>query len=78
MASEECASSDKVVPADSPLPNRNQPRILIVDDTRENIQILVEALSGEYKISVATNGEDALRIAASQIPEADDVERKTF
>ena len=43
-------------------------RILIVDDTRENIQILVEALSGEYKISVATNGEDALRIAASQQP----------
>ncbi len=41
-------------------------RILIVDDTRENIQILAEALGVGYKISVATNGEDALRIAGSE------------
>lgn len=43
-------------------------RILIVDDTRENIQILAEALGLSYKISVATNGEDALRIAGSEEP----------
>jgi phosphoserine phosphatase RsbU/P len=39
----------------------NESRILIVDDTLENIQILGEILK-DYKRSVALNGEDALKI----------------
>ncbi len=34
-------------------------RILIVDDTPENIDVLIEVLS-DYKRSVATNGQKAL------------------
>ncbi len=37
--------------------------VLVVDDTAENIDILVEILQGTYKIKVATNGEKALQIA---------------
>ena len=36
-------------------------RILIVDDTKANVDVLVETLRDKYKISVALNGEDALR-----------------
>jgi two-component system, cell cycle sensor histidine kinase and response regulator CckA len=45
-----------------------QHKILIVDDVLENIKVLVHALARDYKLSVATNGEDALRIAASDKP----------
>lgn len=37
-------------------------RILVVDDARTNVDILVEALKAEYKLSVALSGEDALKI----------------
>ncbi len=47
---------------------RKQHKILIVDDVLENIKVLVHALAHDYKLSVATNGEDALRIAASEKP----------
>jgi CheY-like chemotaxis protein len=39
-------------------------KILIVDDTPANIQILVEVLKDEYTTIVAVNGEKALRLAA--------------
>jgi len=39
-------------------------KILIVDDTSENIQILVEVLKDKYTTIVAINGERALRLAA--------------
>lgn len=42
-------------------------RILIVDDTSENIDILTATLT-EYKISVALNGEKALKIAMTANP----------
>jgi putative two-component system response regulator len=45
---------------------KNQ-RILIVDDTPENIDVLIEVLS-DYKRSVATNGEKALQLAVSNNP----------
>ncbi len=41
-----------------------QKRILIVDDTPENIYILTEILKDQYDVSVAINGEKALKIAA--------------
>ncbi|MDM8521800.1 response regulator [Desulfococcaceae bacterium HSG8] len=40
--------------------------ILIVDDTPANIRVLVEILTEEYDISVATNGPEALEIAMSK------------
>jgi sigma-B regulation protein RsbU (phosphoserine phosphatase) len=36
-------------------------RILIVDDTKSNVDILVDALRDDYKLSVALNGESALQ-----------------
>jgi signal transduction histidine kinase len=45
------------------------PVILLVDDTRATIEILAETLADEYDIAVATNGEDALEIAAASIPD---------
>jgi len=41
-----------------------QARILIVDDTPENIHILMETLKDDYLITVAINGEKALKMAA--------------
>ncbi len=42
-------------------------RILIVDDVKANADILVEALRGDYRLSIALSGEAALR-AAERIP----------
>jgi putative two-component system response regulator len=39
-------------------------KVLIVDDTPENIQVLMETLKGKYKIVAAINGQKALQIAA--------------
>jgi diguanylate cyclase (GGDEF)-like protein len=55
-------------PADPPLPaptapiQRQRARILIVDDTPVNIQILAQALTKEYDIAVATGGAAALEL----------------
>ena len=35
-------------------------RIMVVDDTEANIDILVETLADDYKVSVAMDGESAL------------------
>ncbi|MBF0370899.1 MAG: response regulator [Magnetococcales bacterium] len=40
-------------------------RILIVDDIPGNIKTLQAILDGQYKLSVATNGQDALKIVAA-------------
>ncbi len=40
--------------------------ILVVDDTPENIDILVGILKSDYKIRVATSGEAALKLAKKQ------------
>jgi len=44
-------------------------RILIVDDVRANVDILVEALRNDHKLSVALNGETALRIIKENPPD---------
>ena len=41
-------------------------KVLIVDDTPENIQVLMNLLRDEYAIVVANNGERALHLATSQ------------
>jgi len=47
----------------------SESRILIVDDAKTNIDILVEALRGEYKLSVATDGAAALRSVEKSPPD---------
>jgi sigma-B regulation protein RsbU (phosphoserine phosphatase) len=44
-------------------------RVLIVDDVKGNIDILVEALKDEYKLSVALDGKAALRSVEKNAPD---------
>jgi CheY-like chemotaxis protein len=41
-----------------------RPKVLIVDDTPENIQVLMAILSGEYQIIAARDGARGLALAA--------------
>ena len=43
-------------------------RVLIVDDSADNIQVLMGLLKDEYKLVAATSGEKALALAAQQPP----------
>ncbi len=43
--------------------------VLVVDDTAANIDILVEALDGEYEVSVAMDGESALEAVDTEPPD---------
>jgi len=44
-------------------------RLLLVDDAKPNLDILVEGLKGDHKLSLAMNGEMALQIAARTPPD---------
>jgi two-component system, sensor histidine kinase and response regulator len=44
-------------------------RLLLVDDTKTNIDILVHGLKDNYKLSIALNGTKAIEIAKSQKPD---------
>jgi sigma-B regulation protein RsbU (phosphoserine phosphatase) len=44
-------------------------RVLIVDDAKANVDLLVEALRGDFKLSVALDGEAALRAVAKSAPD---------
>ena len=46
----------------------NPAKILVVDDTPENVDVLAGVLSPLYKVKVALNGEKALKIAESDDP----------
>ena len=50
------------------LSNR-QPRLLVVDDQPVNIQALYQAFSADHQVLMATNGEQALKIAVSKQPD---------
>lgn len=43
-------------------------KILVVDDERLNIDVLVDILRADYNVVVAKNGQEALRRAASAQP----------
>ena len=47
----------------------SESRILIVDDVRANVDVLVGALREDYKLSVALSGESALRSAEKATPD---------
>jgi len=44
-------------------------RVLLVDDAKANLDILVEGLKSDYKLSLALNGETALQVAARAAPD---------
>lgn len=44
-------------------------RVLLVDDAKENLDILVEGLMADHKLSLALNGETALQTAARTPPD---------
>lgn len=47
----------------------SEARVLIVDDVKANIDVLVEALRNDHKLSVAMDGEMALRSVANKPPD---------
>jgi serine phosphatase RsbU (regulator of sigma subunit) len=49
--------------------NLSECRILIVDDAEANVDILVNALRDDYKLSVAIDGESALRSVQKNLPD---------
>ncbi len=44
----------------------DKPTVLVVDDQRDNIDLLVNILEGDYRVKVALNGERALKIAQKE------------
>jgi class 3 adenylate cyclase/CheY-like chemotaxis protein len=46
-----------------------KPTILVVDDTPENIDVLVGILKGKYKVKIAQSGEQAITLATKKPPE---------
>jgi phosphoserine phosphatase RsbU/P len=49
--------------------NLSDCRVLLVDDAKANLDILVEGLKSDYKLSLALNGEMALQIAVRTPPD---------
>jgi len=55
-----------------PAPSRDEParpRVLLVDDTRANLEVLLAALKARYKLGVATSGQKALDYVANTPPD---------
>ena len=59
----------KPLPGAADVKDLSESRILIVDDAKTNIDILVEALRDEYKLSVALDGAAALRSVEKNAPD---------
>lgn len=51
------------------LPNRERPRLLIVDDEPINIQLLYQLFADDHAVFMATNGQQALNICSQQHPD---------
>src|SRR6516225_7196888 len=49
--------------------NLSDCRVLLVDDAKPNLDILVEGLKSEHKLSLALNGEMALQVATRMPPD---------
>jgi CheY-like chemotaxis protein len=47
----------------------SESRVLVVDDTEANVDVLVQTLRGEYRLSVALDGESALRAIEKRPPD---------
>ena len=53
-----CAERSTMTPID--LPDSSPPRVLIVDDTPDNLHLLAAVLADDYDVLVATDGQSAL------------------
>jgi len=49
--------------------NHEKDKILVVDDTPTNIQVLNSLLSDKYQVLFSTSGRDALKIAKRELPD---------
>lgn len=49
--------------------NQSVQKILIIDDTPDNIRILNEILKNDYRVFFATAGEQGLEIARREMPD---------
>ncbi len=58
-----------LLPEDNTVTDVKGRRILVVDDTKTNITVLLEMLRDDYKLGVAMNGPKALEYARSQHPD---------
>ena len=47
----------------------SESRVLVVDDVKDNIDVLVQALRDDYKLSVALDGAAALRSVEKSTPD---------
>lgn len=47
----------------------DQPLVLLVDDTPENLTLMSELLADSYRVKVANHGAKGLRIAAESLPD---------
>ncbi|WP_199611337.1 response regulator [Flocculibacter collagenilyticus] len=47
----------------------NKPKLLVVDDTPQDLQLLVQFLKADFQITAATSGEMALKMAEQQTPD---------
>ena len=47
----------------------SESRVLLVDDTRADLDVLVATLQGSYRISVARDGKGALRSVEQSLPD---------
>ncbi|RLL55027.1 adenylate/guanylate cyclase domain-containing response regulator [Mariprofundus sp. EBB-1] len=52
----------------NPAASHEKATVLVVDDTPENIDVLRGVLKGDYKVKVAINGEQALKLCFSNSP----------
>ena len=67
---QEAARRERIPPRMSTTPSTPSSRILIVEDTPANIQVLAATLKERgYQISVATNGQQALEVVARVQPD---------
>ena len=53
---------------DTTTPKDARPKILIVDDNKQNIELLMELFRGEYRVAAAVNATRAMKIALSDSP----------
>lgn len=47
----------------------NKPKVLVVDDVHENVEVLQTILQDEYQVFTATDGAKGLEIAAAELPD---------
>ena len=50
-------------------PEKNRPRILAIDDTPVNLQVLTAALAADFNVQIATSGAAGLALAARSPPD---------